>query len=134
MTPQESIQKFTEQPSLERVPAAILFLLQKVERLEQLLEGRPASVKKYIGSVEACKITDLSKPTLYKLTATGDIPCYKGSDGKGKLMFIREELEAWQDAQAKKKPSMSLIRESEKSAYNAEQERLAEQLLKGGRK
>lgn len=51
-----------------------------------------ANLAKIIGVEEAVKLTGYKKSTLYRKTSTGAIPHFKRS---GKILFLREELEAW---------------------------------------
>ena len=41
---------------------------------------------------EVCRLTRRAKPTIYRMTSRGEIPCYK--NGK-KLYFFRNEIMAW---------------------------------------
>lgn len=41
---------------------------------------------------EVCRLTRRAKPTIYRMTSRGEIPCYK--NGK-KLYFFRGEIMAW---------------------------------------
>lgn len=64
-------------------------LLKRFESMETLLLTK----KTVLTFSEAALYTGLSKSYLYKLTSTGNIPCYK-PNGKV-LYFDRQELEQW---------------------------------------
>ena len=56
---------------------------------------------------EVCKITGLRKPTIYKMTSTGEIPCFR--IGQGRLVFSRSELKKWMDTRIVRKQSLEEI-------------------------
>jgi len=64
-------------------------IIEKLTNIENLLLGRDRPLT----FEEAAEYTSLSKSTLYKLTCSNKIPCYKPS-GK-RLYFSKAELEAW---------------------------------------
>lgn len=65
----------------------------KLERLEALIKEQKASSEKPLTFEEAADFLGLSKSYLYKLTATGQVACYKPS---GKLLYFeRADLLAW---------------------------------------
>ena len=68
-------------------------LLQRLERIELLLESQKLVHKEVLNFNEACQYLELSQSHLYKLTSTATIPHYK-PNGK-KVYFKRIELEAW---------------------------------------
>ena len=93
-------------------------ILEKLERIEKLLETQQAMQKQVLNFNDACIYLELSQSHLYKLTSTGSIPHYK-PNGK-KLYFKREELDTW------------LLRNRNNSIDEIEQE-AANYLIKKGR-
>lgn len=68
-------------------------LLQRLERIELLLESQKLVHKEVLNFHEACEYLELSQSHLYKLTSTAAIPHYK-PNGK-KVYFKRLELISW---------------------------------------
>ena len=68
-------------------------ILEKLERIEKLLETQQAMQKQVLNFNDACIYLELSQSHLYKLTSTGSIPHYK-PHGK-KLYVNRQELDNW---------------------------------------
>ena len=93
-------------------------ILEKLERIEKLLETQQALQKQVLNLNDACIYLELSQSHLYKLTSNGSIPHYK-PNGK-KLYFKREELDTW------------LLRNRSNSIDETEQE-AANYLIKKGR-
>lgn len=93
-------------------------ILEKLERIEKLLETQQAMQKQVLNFNDACIYLELSQSHLYKLTSTGSIPHYK-PNGK-KLYFNRQELDNW------------LLRNRSNSFDEIEQE-AANYLIKKGR-
>ena len=93
-------------------------ILEKLERIEKLLETQQAMQKQVLNFNDTCIYLELSQSHLYKLTSTGSIPHYK-PNGK-KLYFKREELDTW------------LLRNRSNSIDEIEQE-AANYLIKKGR-
>lgn len=93
-------------------------ILEKLERIEKLLETQQAMQKQVLNFNDACIYLELSQSHLYKLTSTGNIPHYK-PNGK-KLYFNRQELDNW------------LLRNRSNSIDEIEQE-AANYLIKKGR-
>lgn len=93
-------------------------ILEKLERIEKLLETQQAMQKQVLNFNDACIYLELSQSHLYKLTSTGSIPHYK-PNGK-KLYFNRQELDNW------------LLRNRSNSIDKIEQE-AANYLIKKGR-
>ena len=93
-------------------------ILEKLERIEKLLETQQAMQKQVLNFNDACIYLELSQSHLYKLTSTGSIPHYK-PNGK-KLYFNRQELDNW------------LLRNRSNSIGEIEQE-AANYLIKKGR-
>lgn len=92
--------------------------LEKLERIEKLLETQQAMQKQVLNFNDTCIYLELSQSHLYKLTSTGSIPHYK-PNGK-KLYFKREELDTW------------LLRNRSNSTDEIQQE-AANYLIKKGR-
>lgn len=93
-------------------------ILEKLERIEKLLETQQAMQKQVLNFNDTCIYLELSQSHLYKLTSTGSIPHYK-PNGK-KLYFNRQELDNW------------LLRNRSNSIDEIEQE-AANYLIKKGR-
>ena len=93
-------------------------ILEKLERIEKMLETQQAMQKQVLNLNDACIYLELSQSHLYKLTSNGSIPHYK-PNGK-KLYFKREELDTW------------LLRNRSNSIDEIEQE-AANYLIKKGR-
>ena len=93
-------------------------IIEKLERIEKLLETQQAMQKQVLNFNDACIYLELSQSHLYKLTSTGSIPHYK-PNGK-KLYFNRQELDNW------------LLRNRSNSIDEIEQE-AANYLIKKGR-
>lgn len=68
-------------------------LINKINKLEKLLEEQCLLQKKVLNSDEAAKYLGFQKSYLYKLTSNGEIPHYK-PQGKS-LFFKRAELDQW---------------------------------------
>lgn len=68
-------------------------ILERLKRLEQLIEEQNLIVKEVLNFNEAAKYLELSHSHLYKLTSASTIPFYK-PNGK-KLYFSRAELDLW---------------------------------------
>lgn len=57
------------------------------------IQANPIQQKNILNLKEVATYTGLSKSTLYRLTSTGGIPCYKPN---GKILYFkREEVEKW---------------------------------------
>lgn len=68
-------------------------ILDRLKRLEQLIEEQNLIGKGVLNFAETAKYLELSHSHLYKLTSAGSIPFYK-PNGK-KLYFNRQELDNW---------------------------------------
>lgn len=68
-------------------------LLQRLKRIELLLESQKLVHKEVLNFNEVCECLQLSQSHLYKLTSTAGIPHYKPNCKK--VYFKRIELEAW---------------------------------------
>ncbi len=68
-------------------------ILERLKRLETLIEEQNLIGKEVLNFAEAAKYLELSHSHLYKLTSAGNIPFYK-PNGK-KLYFNRPELDEW---------------------------------------
>lgn len=68
-------------------------LLQKLDKIVELLESQKLVQKTVLNFNEACLYLDISPSHLYKLTSARQIPhfCPQGK----KLYFKREELDQW---------------------------------------
>ncbi len=68
-------------------------LMQKLERIENLIEQQGLLKKDVINFIEACHYLGLSKSHMYKLTSSKSIPhfCPQGK----RLYFKRTELDDW---------------------------------------
>ena len=81
--------------TFEQLPAAIEILLERVTRIEKLLDSGSGdnSIKEMISAKEAAVLLDISMSSLYKMTHTNEVPFYK--PGGNKLYFKKEELLTW---------------------------------------
>ncbi len=81
--------------TFERLPEAIEILLEKVSRIESLLENDKGNrfPNEMITAKVAAELLDVSMSRLYKMTHTNEVPFYK--PGGNKLYFKREELLNW---------------------------------------
>lgn len=68
-------------------------IIERLERIEQLLSDPKPVLKEVLNFNEACRYLEFSSSYLYKLTSAGKISHYK-PNGK-KLYFKREELDSW---------------------------------------
>ena len=90
------------QMSFDRLPSAVAEISDRLSRIEMLLTkpAEPAKPQRFdlIGALNylngLCYKT--SKSQMQKLTASGRIPCKKFNN---KLVFERNELDAWVEAQ-----------------------------------
>ena len=73
----------------KEVSQAIVFLLQEVRELKEVVNGKGSVERVPIGIKEACIILQKAKPTVYKMAKNCEIPCYK--QGK-KLYFYKDVL------------------------------------------
>lgn len=84
--------------------------LANIESLLLDLKHTPKPVEELPDRItidEVCRITGLRKPTIYKMTSTGEIPCFR--IGKAKLIFSRAELKKWMEARTIRKQSLEQI-------------------------
>lgn len=84
--------------------------LSKIESLLLDLKRAPKAPEDLpdrISLNEACKVTGLRKSTIYKLTSSGGIPCFR--IGERKLLFSRKELQEWLIEKTVRKQSNSEI-------------------------
>jgi excisionase family DNA binding protein len=85
----------TEALTFEKLPEAVGLLLEKVARIESLLEGQQYSFSEQddlITIKQASKLLDLAIPTLYSKVSRKEIPVNK--QGK-RLYFYKSELQDW---------------------------------------
>ncbi|MGR3809088.1 helix-turn-helix transcriptional regulator [Jiulongibacter sp. NS-SX5] len=68
-------------------------ILDRLNRLEELIKEQSLSQKEVLNFTEATIYLELSASHLYKLTSSGTIPFYK-PNGK-KIYFKRSELNEW---------------------------------------
>jgi len=68
-------------------------IIQKLAKIEAMLEDQNLLKKKVLNLGETCKYLDVSASHLYKLTSKKQIPhfCPQGK----KLYFLRTELDKW---------------------------------------
>jgi excisionase family DNA binding protein len=73
------------------------FLDKIDERIEKRLSRikQPSPINDNISFREACMVTGQSESKMYKLTASGEVPCARFNN---KLTFSRKKLEAWMTA------------------------------------
>jgi excisionase family DNA binding protein len=82
-----------EKLTFEQLPDAIALLLEKVNRIEQLLTGKGddiQTIKEMLTTEEAAEFMGVSLSSIYKMTHRMDVPVYK-PDGK-KVYLKRSEL------------------------------------------
>jgi len=85
----------TDTLTFEKLPEAVGLLLEKVARIESMLEGQPLPLSEQedlITIKQASKFLDLAIPTLYSKVSRKEIPVNK--QGK-RLYFYKSELEHW---------------------------------------
>ena len=72
---------------------SIDILMQKLERIENLIEEQSILKKDVLNFSETCKYLGLSKSNLYKLTSSKSIPhfCPQGK----RLYFKRTDMDDW---------------------------------------
>ena len=68
-------------------------IMQKLERIESLLEEQVLLKKEVLDFNDACQYLKLSSSHMYKLTSSQSIPYFR-PNGK-KLYFKRSELNDW---------------------------------------
>ncbi len=87
--------------TLETVPKAIGILLEKVNRLENLLNQKqeqptPETTEDFLSIQEAAKLLHLTVPTMYSKHSRGELP---GVSKRGKrLYFSKKILLEWLEA------------------------------------
>ena len=79
-----------QEDQLKDIKHEIMKMQQQISRLTQLTR---ANVSTLLSLDEASLYTGYAKGYLYKLTAQGDIPCYRPT--KRRVFIDREELERW---------------------------------------
>ena len=80
-----------EKITFDNLPEAVSLLLEKVEKLEALLCGKPLEPKpekKPMGAKEAAAFLELSVPTIYSKVCRGDLPAYKS----GRKLYFDEAM------------------------------------------
>lgn len=84
-----------EKITFEQLPEAVALLLEKVRRIEALLENQPAAgvdVIRMLNVTEAAAFLDISVQSLYTKVSRREIPVHK--PGK-RLYFNQQELLDW---------------------------------------
>lgn len=83
-----------EDITFERLPQAIIFLLDRIDTLERKIDTlTPQRIPHSTIDIQAAsKIIGKSVPTIYRLVRTGEIPVYKRGQ---KLYFVEDELKEW---------------------------------------
>lgn len=73
------------------------FLDKIDERIEKRMSKikQPSAINDNISFREACMVTGQSESKMYKLTASGDVPC---AHFNNKLVFSRKKLQSWMEA------------------------------------
>lgn len=79
-----------QEDQLKDIKHEIMKMQRQISRLTQLTR---ANVSTLLSLDEASLYTGYAKGYLYKLTAQGDIPCYRPT--KRRVFLDREELERW---------------------------------------
>lgn len=79
-----------QEDQLKDIKHEIMKMQRQISRLTQLTR---ANVSTLLSLDEASLYTGYAKGYLYKLTAQGDIPCYRPT--KRRVLIDREELERW---------------------------------------
>jgi excisionase family DNA binding protein len=79
-----------QEDQLKDIKHEIMKMQRQISRLTQLTR---ANVSTLLSLDEASLYTGYAKGYLYKLTAQGDIPCYRPT--KRRVFIDREELERW---------------------------------------
>ena len=69
------------------------FILEKINRIEQLLINQQTMQKEVLNFSEGCLYVGLSESDMYKKTSAGHLPFYK-PNGK-KIYFKRQDLDEW---------------------------------------
>lgn len=84
---------YMEKLTFEQLPEAVTLLLEKVNRIEQLLTGKTNDIqplKDMLTTKEAAEFMGVSLSTVYKMTHKSEVPVYKPS---GKKVYLkRNEL------------------------------------------
>ncbi|WP_316795281.1 helix-turn-helix domain-containing protein [Pedobacter agri] len=77
--------------TFDNLPQAVALLLEKVEKLEDVLYGRQSETKiqeKPMGVKEAAAFLELAVPTIYSKVSRGDLPAYKS----GRKLYFDEAM------------------------------------------
>ncbi|MDR6941397.1 helix-turn-helix domain-containing protein [Mucilaginibacter pocheonensis] len=99
-----------EKLTFEQLPQAVSLLLEKVQRIEALLEGQQnPAIPEMMDVSEAADILKLSVAALYSKVCRGEIPYYK--PGR-RLYFKKDELVAWM-SKTRRKPNFEIRQEAE---------------------
>ena len=102
-------------PTFDQIPTAMVLLIKSMLRVENLLKGKlpEPEVKQpkqfnLDGATEYLKSLGLtiSKGSIQNRTPKGAIPCKKFN---GRLVFFRDELDAWVQSQTKAQGDSSAV-------------------------
>jgi len=85
-----------EKITFEQMPEMMALLLEKIERLENLLTGskeESITLKEMLTIEEAAEYMGISKSSLYKMNMTNELPTYRPG---GKRVYLkRSEINDW---------------------------------------
>jgi len=84
-----------EKLTFEDLPKAVSLILEKISRIEQLLESRRGEeppLEKMLTVKEAASFLKITVSTLYTKVCRGEVPAYK--PGR-RLFFDQQELAKW---------------------------------------
>lgn len=75
---------------------ALEYLINEVSNIKAIMGIAQTETGKkeedLIDMEEVCRLTGRAKPTIYRMTSRGEIPCYKNGN---KLYFFRSEIMTW---------------------------------------
>ena len=79
-------------PALEQLVELVAWRLLELQAGQRAAAAEQAAASPWMGVSKAAAWLDWPKQRLYKLAAAGEIPHFKQG---GRLLFRRDELEAW---------------------------------------
>jgi len=85
---------------IEQILSDLKQIKDNQDTIISILINGPTIKKKYLTLTEVVDEYDFSKAFIYKKTQSNEIPCLR--PGGGKLLFKREDLEAWIESRGKK--------------------------------